>query len=148
VLIEMVTAFRFARGFKSAFGLAAAVLQSIGRCVLQVQRPLGCLARLAKTDDVTHPVPLVWCRVLMVGRVRLEPVLLRQIRPYQGNGLQLVLSREDNFKQSVSECSRCGRFFTTHLVEFPAIGYLNLDRDDRQQIEIFDSKHQPQDDHQ
>jgi hypothetical protein len=58
VLIEIVTDFRFAREVESPLGLAAAVLQSIGRGTLLVQRALGRLARFAKVDEVTHPVPL------------------------------------------------------------------------------------------
>ncbi len=49
--------FDIAFGFEVALGFAASVPQSIGRCRLFSQLPLGPFARSAQVNDIAHPAP-------------------------------------------------------------------------------------------
>ena len=84
MLIEIVTGLRSAPGREFALGLAASVLDTVGSRALPLELARGRLAALCRLTRSPIPYRSI-VTGLKVCRVRLDPVLLRQIRPYRGN---------------------------------------------------------------
>jgi hypothetical protein len=96
VLIEIAVDLRVTRCVELAFGFAAAVEEAVGARPLVIGLPPGRLARFAKADEVTHPLPSIVTGFLLMVRSGLRFVLQREMRPYRGKQLQALVACEEN----------------------------------------------------